>query len=637
MPLRNQSNGDTSGQRFARRDVLRQLGVGGAGGGMMILAGCSGDQSTDTTDGTTTDGSGGTDSDTTVGDFVPADNSFANYTTDNPTNWQHNTYNFTKPFLHPMQNDMFQRWNIQTGEYTDYALSIAEYDRQNQRAVVEVREGLTWHNGDPGDPVTAEDVMTKFVCEAAVNSTIAGLYKASEIEVVGDRRIELPLDGKVNKEIFRRSLNNWWLNAPHHRYREYVERFMDATSDKERNSVRTDLRSATFDEPFGNGPFQFKSHSSNRYRLELYEHHPDADKINFQYWDVVRASTDTSSVVLNMIPDGDIDMVRNFNPPQSVWKKRKPKQGHKNNQLPALWGQALTFNCGHEDFGNVRVRQAIAEFINRDLVARNYGQWGVGVEAPSGLVGNINGQNQKTDRWKNWVTDKGAKQLHRYRNPERGRRLLREAGYQKNGGQWRRSDGTPLELPIKVPADYTDWHPIFKTVSGLLQQEGIKSSVKMIDSTSYYPDHYLEGNYVGASTGWTLGRDNPFYTFGQWFRPLADKVYKMNFKPTEVEAPPLGKPDGELQSVDVRQLFENVRNASSDNLQQAVTEFAWVANQFVPMLPLIEINDVVWLTDDDWNWKPADDDPKWQAKWPQWWFPRMGLMEAKSENEAMSN
>jgi len=607
------SGSDQSRQSIRRRDVLRGVGAMGAVGTVTALAGCGGGGG-----GGGSGGSGGSS----------GDDSFADATTDDPTNWQFNTFNFTTPFMHQMQADRLQRWNIATGEFTDYAMSIPEYDRSNERAVLEVRDGLTWHNGDPGDPVTAEDLQAFFVCNEIANETVAGLYDSTGIEILGDRRLELPLDGPVNKRIFRQSLNNWDLDTPYRKYGEYVERYLDATTDEERNAVRSDLRSAAFEEPHGNGPFKFVERTSNRYRMERYDHHPDAENIDFQYWDVQSVSTETSNVVLNMIPDGEVDMIRNFNPPQSVWEQRDDQ--HLNPALPALWGQALTFNCEHDDFGNVRVRQAIAELVDRDLVARNYGQWGQPVQAPSGIVGNINGQNEPSDRWTDWVTDEGAEALHRYQDPERGRRLLREEGYEKVDGTWQRPDGSPLSIEVKVPADYTDWHPIFETVTSTLSEEGIDANVNLIDSTSYYPDHYLEGNYVTASTGWTLGRDNPFYTFGQWFRPLADRVYKMNFGPEDVVAPPFGEPDGELQEWDVRELFANVRTAEGDQLYEAVSEFAWVANQFVPMLPLIEINDVTWLTTDDWNWEPDIDDSAWQTKWPQWWFPRMGLMGAKS-------
>lgn len=581
---------------------------------MTLMAGCGGDS-----------GNGGSPEDVTTagGDVEPRDNSFANTTTDNPTNWQHNIYNFTTPFEHEMQNDMFQRYNIETGEYMEYALEIDEWAPKEERVVLKVRDGLTWHNGDPGDPVTGKDLKAKFGCEKIVGSTPADHYTGWQ--VVGDKKLQLNLNGQVSKPIFREALNYYWLDTPYRLYGEYVESWEDASTEDERASVKNKLRNDTFDEPYGNGPFQFVERTKNRYRMELYEHHPDADQINWKYWDVNRVSTDTASVVLNM-PSSEVDMLRNYNPPQSVYNSRK--EAHKINQLPALWGQSLPFNLDNKDFKNIRVRQAIAEFISRKEAARNYGRFGAPVEAPSGLVGNIAGDNSKSDRWKNWVSEEGAKALHRYRDPERGRRLLREQGYEKVDEQWQRPDGSVFEIPIKVPADYTDWHPVYQTIVSNLKDEGIKASLKMIDSTAYWSDHYLAGEYVAASTGWTLQNQHPFYTNGMYYN--VDNVF-MNFEPKELKAPPYGEPDGELQKVDIEGLMADLRTSTADTEKQYIDKIAWITNQTIPMLPLIEINDVVWMTDDDWVWKPDKDDPAWQSKWPQWWFPRMGLMKAKAK------
>jgi peptide/nickel transport system substrate-binding protein len=600
--------------------------MAGAIGGMSMLAGCSGGGGTGNGNG---NGNGNGDDapenvTTAGGDLEPRDNSFANRTPDNPTNFQWNHYNFTTPIRHEMQTDMFQRYNIATDEYTPYALEIAEYAPQEERAVLEVREGLTWHNGDPGDPVNAEDLYAKFGCEMIVGNTPADFY--DDLQVVGDRQLQLDLVGPISRSIFQESLNYYWVDTPRRLYREYVESYMDATTDDERSSVRNSLRNDSFDEPFGNGPFKFVERSSNRYRMEKYPHHPDADKINFQYWDLLRTSTDVSSVVLNM-PNSDVEMVRNFNPPESVYQQRK--DAHKINQLPALWGQSMPFNLDDDDVGNIRVRQAIAEFIDREEASRNYGRFGAAVQAPSGLVGNIAGDNSQSDRWTNWVTDDGAETLHRYNNPERGRRLLREEGYEKVDGQWQRPDGSPFELPIKVPADFSDWHPIFQTAVSNLKDEGIQASMQLIDSTAYWPDHYLASNFKAASTGWTLQNQHPYYTMGMYYRIDADF---MNVDLDTLQAPPYGEPDGELQDVDVNGLMEDLRVATPEEEAEIIDQLAWIMNQTIPMLPLIEINDVIWMTDDDWTWDLADDDDRWQAKWPQWWFPRMGLMKAKAES-----
>ncbi|GCF14149.1 hypothetical protein Harman_20840 [Haloarcula mannanilytica] len=593
----------------------------GATGGVGMIAGCGGSGGSESGGGGG-DGSSSGEVTTAGGDIQPVDNAFANTTTDNPTNWQHNVYNFTTPYEHEMQNDQFQRYNIETGEYTEYALQIDEWAGSEERVVLKVRDGLTWHNGDPGDPVTGEDLKAKFGCEQIVGNTVADHY--TDMQVVGDKKLELTLDGQVNKPIFRESLNYQWIDTPYRLYGKYIEAYEDATTDSERSDVKSQLRNDTFEEPYGNGPFQFIERSENRYRMELYEHHPDADQINWQYWDVQRVSTDTASVALNMVPDGDVDTIRNYNPPASVYNNRQ--EGHLTTQLPALWGQALPFNCEHEDFGNVRVRQAIAEFIDRKSAAESYGQFGQFVEAPSGLVGNIAGDNSPSDRWKDWVSEEGASALHRYRDAERGRQLLRDEGYEKVDGQWQRPDGSRLELPITVPSDLTDWHPIYQTVVGSLEQEGIKAELKMVDSTSYWSDHYLAGDYVGASTGWTLQNQHPFYTFGMYFR--TDNEF-MNLTPGELQAPPFGEPDGDLQDVDIDGLMNDLRTSTGETQTEYIDQLAWIMNQTLPMIPLIEINDVLWMTDDDWDWKPEMSDSAWQTKWPQWWFPRMGLLKAK--------
>jgi peptide/nickel transport system substrate-binding protein len=591
-------------QRLSQRVITRRgMLRAGAIGGAMALAGCSGGAS-DSGEGSTGD------------DFEPVDNSFVTGTNDNPTNWQYNVYNFTQPGLHPMQNDMFQRYHISRGEYSPYALSIEKY--QDTTAVLKVRDGLTWHNGDPGDPVTNDDLYTKLVLDAIVGDTISTLW--TDIKKKGDRAVELTLDGTIGKPLFHDALNYYWLETPYRKYKKYVERWEDATTDKARKTLATDLRNAAFDKPHGNGPFQFEKMSSRRYRMSRYDHHPDADKINWDYWDIERVSTNWTSVLLG----GQVDAKRNFTAPESLFKTKpdwlQPAF------LPALWGHSLAFNNDHKDFGNIRVRQAICEFIDRGACAKNYGRFGQPVQAPSGLVGNINSQNEPSNRWKGKVSKQGAKQLHRYDNPKRGRRLLREEGYKKVNGQWQRPDGSPLKMPIKVPS-YDDWQPVYETIASNLREEGIDSKMITIEPTAYWSKHYLAGDFVAASTGWTLQRTTPYYVFDMYYNIDAEF---MSVKPSKIEVPPVGKPDGKLQSVNIQKLMNELHVSSGDRTIELRDKLAWITNQTVPLLQIQEINDPVWFTTDDWN-VPAPDDPVYQSKWPLWWFPRMGKLQAEGK------
>lgn len=608
MPSRGRGNQTASNRHISRRRVLRA----GVMSGALALAGCSGDGSDqETTGGDDTEGQ-----ETTTGEFEPRSNTFVEPITVNPTNYQFNHLNLTNPFAHAMQNDWFQRYNFAKEEIASYAVSVEEYS--GEKAVLKVRDGLTWHNGDPGDPVNADDLYTKLVTDAITGGTISTLW--TDIQRAGDKSVELTLQGTVNEALFMDAMNYYAFETPYRMYKDYVERWEDATTDDEVGKIMSDIRNDAFDEPKGFGPFQFEERSGNHLRMSKYEHHPDAANINWDYWELQRKSTDTASVLLGM----EVDGIRNYTAPDSVFKQ-KP-DALKAAYIPAVWGQSLPFNHNDDDFGDMRVRQAIAEFVDREACANNYGRFGQPVQAPSGLVGNIDGQNEQTDRWKNRVSDEMAKQLHRYDDPERGRQLLRDAGYQKDDGTWYRPNGDPLEIPIKVPAGYSDWHPIYQTIVSNLNQEGINASMVTIEASAYWADHYLSGNFKAASTGWTLQRGSLYYTSDMYYN--VDPEF-MNLKPGELEAPPVGELDGELQSVDPRGVMDELLVAQDEaKAQELRDELAWITNQTLPLLPIQEINDPCWFNTQDFQ-IPSTDEEVFQAKFPLWWLPRMGELQAK--------
>ncbi|MFC7142103.1 ABC transporter substrate-binding protein [Halosimplex aquaticum] len=595
-------------RQVSRRHILRASAMGGAA----ALAGCS--NNGDGGDGTAGDGGDGTSDGTSSGDFVPADNAMTEGITVNPTNYQFNHLNLTQPFSHDMQVDWFQRYNIAKEKITPYALEVTSFG--DKKAELKVRDGLTWHNGDPGDPVNADDLYAKLVTDTLTYGTLGKLW--TDINRSGDKSVELTLDGTVSRELFNDGLNYYQLETPWRKYKSYVERWEDATTGTAESSIRGDLRSDRFEEPHGNGPFKVTDISSSRLRMKKYEHHPDADNINWDYWDLEKVSSDTASVLVGM----EVDAFRNYNPPQSVFKN--VPDAMESAALPALWGQSLPFNHNDEDFGKVRVRQAISEFVDRKACANNYGRWGQPVEAPSGLVGNINGQNEKSDRWRNKVSKDMADTLHRYRNPDRGRRLLREEGYQKDNGTWYKPNGDKFAFTIKVPT-YNDWHPLYQTIVDNLKSEGIQAEMQTIEASAYWSDHYLANNYKVAATGWTLQRSSPYYVWDQYYNV---DIEFLGIDPTSVKAPPVGKPDGDLQEFDVTKLHSELLTARGDRYAELTDKLAWITNQAMPMLQIHEINDATWYRTDNWEIPPTDD-PAYQAKFPLWWLPRRGMLQAK--------
>lgn len=611
-----------AGDGFSRRRLLQAVGAGGAA----TLAGCTGGDDDDSTtdegddvddvdagDDTADDGESADDDSDTADERV--DRALTEPTTDTPTDWQFNVFNPSQEFGHAMNNDQFVWYHSGRDEFEWRLVEVAELEPGH--AVVEMEDDRYWHDdGERGRNVDAEDLRTKLIMENIMGSDLGVLYE--DVEITGDHTVELDLPGEINPEVFYTGWTNMWLETRAEQYEEFVERWEDGEEE-----LRPELENMTLEEIEGHGPFEVVEITDTRLRMELFEDHPDAENINWQYWDLDRVGADTTQVVLG----NEVDAIRNLTAEESILESRPDDLTV--GFLPALWGLALPFNHDHEDFGNVRVRQAITEFIDRDGVANSYGRYGEAVQVPSGLLGNIDSENEPTDEWRDWVSEDAADMLYEYDDPERGRRLLEEEGYELDDGEWYRPDGERFELVIKIPANITDWHPVYQTIEGQLRQEGIDSSIQAIDDTTYWPNHYLDGNYDLAATGWTLQNAYPYFTFNMYYN--IDAPF-LNLDSEELEAPPMGEPDGELERVDVDGLMEDLRVADEDEAEELIGELAWITNQTLPLLPVTEINDTVWFWEDEWSVPdPEEDSELYQSKWPLWRFPREGHLQARTE------
>ncbi|WP_241175283.1 ABC transporter substrate-binding protein [Natronolimnobius sp. AArcel1] len=600
---KDRRNGKGTPYAVSRRQVLSAAG----GTGAMLVAGCAG---------------GGDDENGGAADERPSfdpdedervDTALIQPTTDNPTNWQYNIYNPSQEFGHEMNNDQFVWYHMERDEFTWRLIDIAEYE--DDHALVDLADDRYWHSD--GENVDAEDLRTKLILEDIMSGDLGAVFE--DVSISGDHQVEMDLAGTINPEVFDTSWTNMWLDTRADQYDQFVERWEDGESI---DDIRPDLENYELDEIEGHGPFEAVNVTDNLFEMELVEDHPDADQINFTRWEIHRVGSDTGEVLMG----NEVDTIRNFTAEDAVLDNRPDDLtvGH----LPAMWGMALPFNLDHEHVGNVRVRQALAEFIDREGVASSYGPYGEAVEAPSGLVGNIDGENNPSDAWTDWITDEGADALHRYDDVERGRDLLREEGYSRDDEQWYTPDDEEFELTITMPADTTDWHPVYQTVEGQLRQEGINADVEAVDDTVYWSDYYLDGDYDLASTGWTLQNSYPYFTFRMYY--IIDAQY-LNLDTDDVVAPPIGEPDGDLESVDVVGLLEELQTTQDEaESVELIEEIAWVTNQYLPMLPLTEINDTVWFWEDEW-WvpDPVEESETYQSKWPLWQFPRTGNLRAR--------
>lgn len=601
-----------------RRRIMELTGSAAVFG----LAGCRGGDSdgsptgTDSSSGETDSSSGETD--TSQGSGQLRTDTFVGYApslgSSDPTNLQWNHFNPTQGFHSPMQSDILFQRNIATNEMIPYTAELAEISDQSM--TLTMRDGLTWHNGDK---VTGKDGEALIALDKMVNGSLANF---TESVSSSGQNFTIHLQETISEDILKWAIadpGGVRLDTPWSRYGEYVEEWRDASTDDARQEAVSNLRGATFDKPFGNGPFQVESINSRRIRFEKYEDHPDADNINWQYYEHPRHSGNLAGPLGGLEFDG----VRNLTVSDKVIQSFP--DALESTLVPALWGQCLAINNDDKDFGKPKVRQALTYIIDRKTAGDKYGTTGVGVEAPTGLVGNITRKGELSGQWKNWITDSAAGKLNRYREAEKATKLLEEAGYTKEDGKWYTPDGDRFEAPIKVPSGYAAALPIFRTAVSNLQQFGIDASLVTLDGSVFWGEHLVAGNFRLALAGWTTGNPLPYFVYDAWYN-----AWEYLNIPDVIEAPPLDDPEGEPVEVNVQDKLSELYTASGEEGKQIASELAWVNNWSVPLLPLTEITDIAWWNTNDFEILQADD-KRHQMKWSMWWHPRQGYVKAKTE------
>lgn len=478
-----------------------------------------------------------------------------------PQDSQYNPWN-GKNFAEPrrMLFDRFMKNNLATGEISGYL--VKDWTIDGTTATLSLREGQTWHNGDA---VTATDVANQIKLDIYNGGSLGDFVAPDDMGLVSERvvasdetTVELTLSEEVNESVLLAYLQPKYLVAHEGTYGEFVKRFDEAGSTDARSKVLSDLTSMTKPTPVGNGPFQFEDADSQRTLLSKYAKHPDAGNINFDETEFLYmpANQKRWNALINGQTDGSATL---FMPANKV---RQLPDSVQISLIPRHWGLGMVFNHKKEPVNDVRVRKAIAHVVNRETVAKNSGAGTnskLAVEYPSGLTGQFN--NQITDTWLNGVVDKFETYGKASSQTEKAAKLLRDAGYQKQGGTWKKN-GKPLKLPIKGTAAFSDWVAGAQTAVSQLQDFGIKAEALMIDGSTYWGKDYANGDFVVALQGWAnYSQSYPYFHYN-WIYNSSDAKDIWNV-PTKLEAPILHKKARDGSTVNPSDLVDRLSTANS--------------------------------------------------------------------------
>jgi peptide/nickel transport system substrate-binding protein len=610
-----------------RRKFLVTSGAAGLAAG---LAGCSGGDGGDGGDGNGSDGGDGDGNDTDGsggdggdGGGQPVDPQFTRGVWSVPKNLQYNPYNQSAPYsaivgeyVHPPLN----KPNIQTGDTRPWIAK--DWGKEGGKYVIDmadivVEEGMPFHDGE--GKFTAQDVATKFKLDTYLEYAPSNFTTPEKIQA-GDGKVTIGLDKDFNEAILNERFANYRFNAPHHIYEEYLQLFQDGSTDQ----AQEELVSLTIDEPVGAGPFQFESATTKQVVLTKFEDHPAAGKTNFPKVNFLHTNDNQTS--WQALRGGETDGYHTrFTPGKVVDSYPDVVQEM---FIPANWGMGLGFNANNKHYSRRNVRKAIAYALDRDAIAKNAGgDSKAGVGTITGIPGTMQKAAQRI------IGEENISKMENYgvqSKPDEAAAHMEKAGYSKENGKWTDQDGQVPEFPMKVPAGFSDWVSGTQTAVSQMKQFGFNAEMVTVEGSSFWTQ-WTNGEFKTMAQAWTVGNTVPYLNFNFQLRN-SEIVENANWNPENAKVPALGEPDADLQDAKINEKLDTLASTAvdADNYQARATEGAWLTNQLLWRMPIVEKLDQSWYTTDEWD-VPAADSNKNQVHWPQGWHVRTGDLQAKTQ------
>jgi len=244
----------------------------------------------------------------------------------------------------------------------------------------------------------------------------------------------------------------------------------------------TDLQNSPYaNKPIGTGPFKFVEWQRGQYMR--FDRNPDYWRKGKPYFDRVvarfigEAQTRTAAVergevafaAYNALPNVEAKRLSNS---ESLVVTTKGYEM----DAPIV---ELEFNTKKKPFDNQKVRQAIAYAIDRKFVIDNI-WFGYGKPATGPISSNFRGTGLYTD------------EVLRYDVPNRmeiANKLLDEAGYPRKG------DGTRFEMVHDITPYGEEWRRFGEYVQQVLQQLGIKATLRYEDVPTWIRRIYTNYDY----------------------------------------------------------------------------------------------------------------------------------------------
>lgn len=298
-----------------------------------------------------------------------------------------------------------------------------------------LRDGITFHDGSA---VTTEDIKYSIERYAEIQGESSAFSNLESVDVVDDKTVEVHL-------------------------KEGNSEFLSALT----LAILPQSNEANFEtQPIGTGPFKFVSFTPGQsFVVEAYEGYwnaelPYLDKVEFK----IVADADTA---LTELQAGSLDVYQYL----TVDQAETLSSGFNIMEGSVNYVQGMFLNNAVEPFNDVRVRQALAYAVDKDMI--NDFLFG----GKSHLIG-----TNMIPAFKKYYNEETETVYSR--DLEKAKALLTEAGY-----------GDGFEFTITVPNNYAPHESTAQVIVENLKEIGITAQINTVEFSTWYDQVYVGRDY----------------------------------------------------------------------------------------------------------------------------------------------
>ena len=333
-----------------------------------------------------------------------------------------------------------------------------------------LRSGVKWHDGKPH---TSADV--KFT----VDAILKGDWKPESVDGF-DRISSVDTPDSLTAVVHYKEV-----------YAPYALQFVRGTLPKHVLEGRNIDQAHDYNRsPLGTGPYRVAEWKTGEHilleRVPGYWRGNDQPRIQRILF---RFLTNTTTRI-NQLKTGEVHMVALV--PWDKVRELRAVPELRLNQVVGNGYEHVTLNQQHfAPFKDVRVRQALAHAVDRELIVKTI---------LDGLVEIVNGPIQP----RSWAYEPDVR-IYAY-DPEKARTLLTEAGWTSGPDGIRRKDGVPLSFTLITQAGFAIRENVAQALQQQFRQVGVDMKVRLIDGTTI-STLWFAGDFDAMLHWWQMGAD----------------------------------------------------------------------------------------------------------------------------------